>query len=317
MKVKDQAQPDGGCSIGGARPPAAAGAAGGEGASPITASPSIQAAASIVAASPPRVFYSNLLDDLGTNDSFVIDGDGLLLELLTAVRIDWAHLGQYLQLTAAAEQLVASIQQANTARLHWDVVFFDASAEAQPDAAARLAREVLMRWLPEHLGVPVLRFDSWWSAGWQCWLEEAQPALLLLTDLPGTGGPAADECGTADTEISPQLYMQAMLQFSAGQGLQCALLSAIRFSEQFVFAFRTMWRGSRRLAGPEKAIMDAARAVGSAFAQQPTSMPAERQFGSFAIDLARLTAPHTPPSVMDALAGAAPGGQQRCVAAWP
>ena len=56
-----------------------------------------------------RPFYSNLLDDMGATDSFLICGHSLLLELLAGERLDWSHGGQFLQLRAALERFIAGI----------------------------------------------------------------------------------------------------------------------------------------------------------------------------------------------------------------
>jgi hypothetical protein len=238
--------------------------------------------------------FADLLDDLGANDTFVIDGDSLLLELLASVRMDWSHGGQFLQLVAAAEKLVASINHANTADLRFSVVFFEASAAVQPDAAARMARLLLRRWLPERLHVPVLQFHSWWGDDWLAWLSEARPALLLMTDMtdmpqptgstrpPGdsngagaAAGAAANGSCAADGDadgssvaVTRQQYMRAFLLHSAAQGLQCALLTALRFTENFMFAFRTLWRGPGQRCSVYTPAMAAARAVAETYAQR-------------------------------------------------
>ena len=127
-----------------------------------------------------------MLDDLGATDTFLIDGDCLLLELITASdRMDWDHGGQFLQLRARLEHFFQALAKANTATLRFWVVWFDSNGALRQDAAAQLARALTTEWLPGALGIPTLRFPSWWSQDWLSWLAPTRPSLLLLTDLPG------------------------------------------------------------------------------------------------------------------------------------
>lgn len=222
-----------------------------------------------------RKFYSNLLDGLGATDSFVLDGNAVLLELLGDARMDWAHGGQFLQLRWLLESLVASVAKANTARLPFYIVFFDASGDVLPGATATLARALASRWLPA-LGIPILRFSSWWSPEWRRWLAATRPALMLLTDLPqpaaggglGLGGAEGGEsAGGGDTPGSgptTQAFLRAQVVHTALHGVQCAFLRELRFSELAMFGFRATWRSAERKGSAE--LLAAVEAVGGAFA---------------------------------------------------
>ncbi|PRW57760.1 DEAD DEAH box [Chlorella sorokiniana] len=212
-----------------------------------------------------RPFYSNLLDDFGATDTFVVDGDALLVELLGSERLDWSHGGQFLQLRAQLEQFVAGVQAANSAGLRWWVAWFDCNRGLLPGGAAHAARALTAACLLGTLGVPALRFPSWWSEQWHEWLAAARPAMLLLTDLPQQGGAdgggeaaenALQPSAAAPAEVAAQaaerrrLHLQAYIVAAQAAGLQCAFLSELRFTaEGRMHAFRTGWRAAPGTAG--------------------------------------------------------------------
>ncbi|GAB4814095.1 hypothetical protein N2152v2_001141 [Parachlorella kessleri] len=236
-----------------------------------------------------RPFYSNLLDDLGATDTFVVDGDCLLLELISASnRVDWDHGGQFLQLRARLEQFFHALAKANTAALRFWVVWFDSSRAALPDAAAQLARALAQEWLPGALGITTLRFDSWWCQDWLSWLASTRPSLLLLTDLPGgvskqmaaavgskaaslpSGTGANGSSGTSHgtppqrtPAISTQRFLQAYIAHTVLAGPQCGFMRELRFVEGHAFGFRTQWRSGAWQGAA--AVRAAARFIGLQF----------------------------------------------------
>lgn len=210
-----------------------------------------------------KPFYSNLLDDFGATDSFAIDGDSLLLELLGSERMSWGGTGgQFLQLRASLEQFIQGVNHANPAGIAYSVIFFDSNQALLPGAAAQAARALVAAWLPGALGVPVLRFASWWDQPWLDWLAAARPAMLLLTDLPqaeasadgnaattngtassGTGSSGASSNGAASsgtTQADRRLCLQAYVVACQSRGVQCAFMSELRFlTEGYLAGFRT------------------------------------------------------------------------------
>lgn len=211
-----------------------------------------------------------MLDDLGATDTFIVDGDALLLELLGSERLDWSHGGQFLQLRAQLEQFVAGVQASNGAGLRWWVTWFDCNRGLLAGGAAHAAHELGAACLSA-LGVPALRFPSWWSQEWHEWLAEARPAMLLLSDMPQRGGAgsradaadvapqsidataaAAAPAGAAADAAAEQrhLHLQAYIVGAQAAGLQCAFLSELRFTaEGRMYAFRTGWRAAPGAAG--------------------------------------------------------------------
>jgi hypothetical protein len=295
----------------------ASGAADGENGSSGEGGYGSPAAAAIVRSVFPslRFKFSNLLEDLGANDVIVLDGDSLLLECLSSARLDWRSGGAFLQVFAAIEHLLAGINHANAAQLRFVVVFFDCNAAVQPDAAARLARALLVRWLSGRLGLEVQTFSSWWTADWQEWLGRTLPALFILSDHPQAVVPglAGDELAAGNghsasepaAAITTQRFMQAFLLSSAQaqEGMQCALLPAMRFSEQFVFAFRTMWRSG---SVKQQDVVAAACTVGQGFVEQAAAQQRDSN-GAFAVDLAALKEALMRPSTLAALNSVPPG----------
>ena len=70
-----------------------------------------------------RPLYINLLDDLGSVDSFIIDGDALLLECVANPHNDLRHGGQPLHLIYLIENFIYSLKHCLNARFSF--VFFD------------------------------------------------------------------------------------------------------------------------------------------------------------------------------------------------
>ncbi|PSC67145.1 putative phosphoinositide phosphatase SAC9 [Micractinium conductrix] len=259
-----------------------------------------------------RPFYSNLLDDMGATDSFLICGHSLLLELLAGERLDWSHGGQFLQLRAALERFIAGINAANTTGLRYWVVLFDASAAVLPGAAAQAALALAASWLPA-LGVPTLRFSAWWGEDWRQWLERVRPSMLLLTDLPQgdpSGGAAAAASSAAQLQRA-RLFLQAAVVANQAQGVQCAFMSELRFmAEGHLFGFRTGWRSwvpSRRGTADRNALSAAAaRDVGLAFERSAAEADGGSEGGALdAAALAQEIVGSAPPGRVRAALGAA------------
>lgn len=202
-----------------------------------------------------RTFYSDLLDDLHVTDSIVIDGDSLLLELMADSCIDWCSGGQFLHLRWLLESLFSSIAKANQAQLPLYIVFFDGSAGLQRDGASCLARELVSRSLSP-LSLRVVRFSAWWGEDWQRWVTAVQPALMLLSDLPGFNGSSDDVPSTQD-------FLRAQVLHTTALGVQVAYIRELRFTETAMHGFRTAWQSAKREVGA--ALLADASAVGQAF----------------------------------------------------
>lgn len=110
--------------------------------------------------------YVNLLDDLGSGDFFIIDGDSLLLDALSSLCRDASHGIQMLQLCYLVESFLDSLQKCLNARFCF--VFFQQHMRFwQQSPSYSLARCVLQRHLQFALHQTVhTKFACWDSQDW-------------------------------------------------------------------------------------------------------------------------------------------------------
>ena len=120
-----------------------------------------------------RPLYVNLLDDLGSNDFFVIDGDSLLLECLSSPRIDVRHGGQPLHLFYLVEDFLQSLQACLNSRFCF--VFYqrhESFWQAQDQPFLLLVRHLLQEHLRSTLQQTVHDFPSWHGPEWKEFTQE-------------------------------------------------------------------------------------------------------------------------------------------------
>ena len=213
-----------------------------------------------------RPLYINLLDDLGSTDFFVIDGDGLLLECLASPSIDLDHGGQMLHLIYIFEDFIHKMEGCLNARFGF--VFFTEHAhiwQAQEDGFLSLARHTIQQHLRLTLQQKVLTCTSWDSQQWCSYVRKVrhsklsehwqlnvttacshgdvshvshgnlevylclqeQPAFLLMSD-----------ASTAGQRVIPEQYrskvtqlMQAFAIYSLSIRLPVALMADVRFQQ--------------------------------------------------------------------------------------
>lgn len=112
--------------------------------------------------------YVDVLDQLGSIDFFIIDGDSLLLDCLSSCRLDLRHGGQLSHLLFLVERFFNSLK--NCQGSAFEVVFFkqnDLLWQAANQPHFSLARAVLQRHLKDTLKYDVhLEYDAWWSPDW-------------------------------------------------------------------------------------------------------------------------------------------------------
>lgn len=114
-----------------------------------------------------RPLYVNLLDDLGSVDCFVIDGDGLLMECLASPQYDLRHGGQLLHLVYLFEDFICSLNACLNARFSF--VFFERNEciwKGAQHTPILLARRVLQQHLQSTLQQTVQTFESWQDTAW-------------------------------------------------------------------------------------------------------------------------------------------------------
>jgi hypothetical protein len=65
-----------------------------------------------------------LLNEFGATELFIVDGDSLLVELLSASSLDWSHGGQYLHLIFLLERFLQTFRQRQDPKHSFNIVFF-------------------------------------------------------------------------------------------------------------------------------------------------------------------------------------------------
>lgn len=120
-----------------------------------------------------RPLCVNLLDDLGSKDFFVIDGDSLLLECLSSPRIDVRHGGQPLHLFYLVEDFLHSLQACLNSRFCFAFYQHHESFwQAQDQSFLLLVRHLLQQHLRSTLQQTVHNFPSWQSPEWKEFIQE-------------------------------------------------------------------------------------------------------------------------------------------------
>ncbi len=126
-----------------------------------------------------RPLYINLLDDLGSTDFFVIDGDALLFECLTSPSIDLSHGGQPLHLFYLVEDFLHSLKACLNARFCF--TFFqhhEGIWQGQDESFLLLARHILQQHLKSSLHQTVYTFPSWHSKAWLDFVNKVYPEVI-------------------------------------------------------------------------------------------------------------------------------------------
>lgn len=122
--------------------------------------------------------YSNI--GLTTQQSFLIEGDTLILELLHNVEL---HHGQVLHFVYLVEQMIHSLtQRQNECKL----IFFECMATCYMSPYHQLLREITIHHLQHGLKLPVYQFTNWWSTDatptFQSFIDDIDPAFILVGD---------------------------------------------------------------------------------------------------------------------------------------
>ena len=122
-----------------------------------------------------RPLYVNLLDDLGSIDFFVIDGDSLLLECLSSTMLDLGHGGQPLHLFYLIEDFLQRLKACHNSQFCF--AFFkehESFWQGQHQSFPWVARHTLMQHLQSTLQQTVHDFPSWQSTTWKTFVREVR-----------------------------------------------------------------------------------------------------------------------------------------------
>lgn len=164
---------------------------------------------------------TDLLDDFGLIDSYLIDGDSLLMHLLDSPRMDWSHGGQFLQLFYSLEQLVCALKHCNAS---FAIVFFRQSAlQHLSSTAVMLARQLLIKHLKSCQIQLITEISSWCDPAWSDQLEQIKAKFILLADSAADGPLAA--------------CMRLHQLWTLSMGVKCAYFSNLTFAEDRMHGF--------------------------------------------------------------------------------
>ncbi|XP_078597365.1 putative ATP-dependent RNA helicase DDX60 isoform X2 [Branchiostoma floridae x Branchiostoma japonicum] len=125
--------------------------------------------------------WVSLLHDFVDSELFIIDGDSLLLELLSEVNLDWVSGGQYLHFIFLLERFLHTFQQLGGI---FHIVFFgDMRVLWAGCPSMSLAREVMILHLQQNTPYTVTTYiPSADSQDWIQYLQKNRPAFVALSD---------------------------------------------------------------------------------------------------------------------------------------
>ena len=120
-----------------------------------------------------RLVYTNLLEDLGSTDFFLIDGDALLLECLGNPSGSLRYGCQMLALVYLVEDFLCSLTRCLNASFNF--VWFQSHECIWQDSQQShllLARHVLQQHLAVILQHTFHKFESWQDSAWLDFLQQ-------------------------------------------------------------------------------------------------------------------------------------------------
>ncbi|XP_019643772.1 PREDICTED: probable ATP-dependent RNA helicase DDX60 isoform X1 [Branchiostoma belcheri] len=125
--------------------------------------------------------WVSLLHDFVDSELFIIDGDSLLLELLSEVNLDWSHGGQYLHLIFLVERFLHTFHQLGGI---FHIVFFrDMQVLWTSCPSMMLARHVIIQHLQENTAYTVTtNIPAADSPQWHQYLQNNRPAFVTISD---------------------------------------------------------------------------------------------------------------------------------------
>ena len=127
-----------------------------------------------------RPLYVNLLDDLGSTDFFMIDGDSLVMDCLSSSSTGFQHGGQTLQALYLMESFLHGLRGCLNAR--FCIVFFEEQQALWEvcHPCMYLVRQILLQHMHQNLELEMLKFSSWTSQEWLQHVRKVQCVLGAL-----------------------------------------------------------------------------------------------------------------------------------------
>eukprot|EP00808_Paulinella_micropora_P023665 g16051.t1 len=159
--------------------------------------------------------------------AFLVDGDSLLLDLLSHPKLDYSYGGQLLQLIYLLEVRVNNMLEAERI---FEVVFFKALTGIWKNPNHLLAREVVKRHLKSLAGIKVHEIDNWWGPEFSSLLSVMEPGFALVSN-----GMAAAHLLQ---ELTSQVLMyQALVYHLLLHSTVCVRSSEVEFKSHAMYGF--------------------------------------------------------------------------------
>ncbi|XP_070552614.1 probable ATP-dependent RNA helicase DDX60 isoform X2 [Ptychodera flava] len=184
----------------------------------------------------------NLINDFVESQLFVIDGDSLVLEILSSPGLDFKHGGQYLHFIYLVEQFLQYFKERDGL---FHIVFFKCMESVWLKTPAMLlARQMVILHLQENTEVKVLtEFDNWFGGDWKEYLDGNHPAFMMVAD----GDTKA--CFGEDNVLARFLY-QSLAVHTVCQRVNIAFSSQITHTVTKLFGYYVASYNRHRL-GPD------------------------------------------------------------------
>ncbi|KAF1821942.1 P-loop containing nucleoside triphosphate hydrolase protein [Dissoconium aciculare CBS 342.82] len=186
----------------------------------------------------------DLVGDYAGSETFLIDGDSILLDCFTDELLDFGSGCQLLHAAYNVEHFLHSLVQR---KCIFKIVFFDSNKKLcippsakTPDAPKYLlARAAIIRHLSinlpaVHPEIAIHRFPSWRSAEFRGYLQDTSPYFVMAHD-----GALAEDSGSATTAEDSdnenarkqQLSLREMILFFIDQGFNVSLINGIELRD--------------------------------------------------------------------------------------
>ncbi|XP_066285601.1 probable ATP-dependent RNA helicase DDX60 [Branchiostoma lanceolatum] len=173
--------------------------------------------------------WVSLLHDFVDSELFIIDGDSLLLELLSEVNLDWSSGGQYLHFIFLLERFLHTFHQLGGI---FHIVFLrDMHVLWTGCPSMMLAREVMILHLQQNTPYTVTTdISSADSPDWREYLQKNRPAFVAISD-----GNQNLPLGLPKKAVV-SVFKTLLLHVLSG-GVNCVFMSEIEHTATKAFGF--------------------------------------------------------------------------------
>jgi hypothetical protein len=123
-----------------------------------------------------KIYYSEVGSD--SAQAFLVDGDSLVLDLLSHPRLDYSNGGQLLQLVYLLE---VRVNQLLEGQRNFQVLFFDALRGMWKNPVHLLAREVVIMHLEGIRSIKVHYLKNWWCPEFAALITRVEPSFAFVS----------------------------------------------------------------------------------------------------------------------------------------